>query len=281
MSGVATAVVAGAVVGGIASNMAADKQASAATSAANTQAEANRYAQDVQYKMFQEQKALQEPWRVAGENALNKLTAGINTGQFGTATPFSFTAAEFNANQDPGYAFRLAEGNKALNQAAAARGGLISGNALKAAERYGQQMGSQEFQNAYNRALTGYNASQQARTNAYNQLAGVSGTGQTTAQQIGAAGQNYAANVGNLASATGASNANALMAGANARASSYTGIGSSIGQGLSGIGNYLRNYNSTNDLGANASLPYQINMASDTVYPGSDFTGGTYGPYQQ
>ena len=269
MSGVATAVVAGAVVGGVAANMAADTQASAAESAANTSAGAQRYSADIQKQMFDKQVELQKPWYDVGVTNLNRLAAGLQPGgEFGTK--FSAT----NWQQDPGYAFRLSEGNKALNQAAAARGGLISGNALKAAERYGQEMGSQEYQNAFNR----YYREREAMMNPLQSLAGV---GQTTAQSLGGAASSYGTNAANLAMTFAANQGNALMAGANARASAYTGMGSSIGQGLSGIGNYLRNYNSTNDLGANASLPYQMNMASDTVYPGSDYTGGTYGPYQQ
>lgn len=261
----AAAVVAGAAIGAYATSEASGEQADAAKQAASTQADANRYAADIQYKMYQEQKALQEPWRKAGENALAKLTGGIESGQFGKVTPFSFTAQDFAKQQDPGYAFRLAEGNKALNQTAAARGGLISGNALKAAQRYGQEMGSQEFQNAYSRALTGYNANQQAVVNAYNQLAGVSGTGQTSAQQIGAQGGQYAANAGNLASATGASTANSLLAAGNARASAYQGYGSAAGQALSGIGNYLRNYNTGSSL-PDASGQYSVQGNSDYYY---------------
>ena len=95
MSGVATAVVGGALIGAYATSQASGEQASAATQAANTQADANRYAADIQYKMWQEQQALQKPWLQAGENALAKLTSGINTGQFGKVSPFSFTAADF------------------------------------------------------------------------------------------------------------------------------------------------------------------------------------------
>jgi hypothetical protein len=231
------AVITAAVIGAFSSDRSSQQQAGAARDAANTQADANRYAADIQYKMFQEQQKLQEPWRKAGENALARLSSGIESGQFGKVTPFGFTAQDFAKQQDPGYAFRLAEGQKALERSAAARGGLISGSALKAAQRYGQEMGSQEFQNAYTRALTGYNANQQAVVNAYNQLAGVSGTGQTSAQQIGQAGQTTAANIGNLASATGASSANALLAQGQARASAYQGYGSAAGQGLQGIYN--------------------------------------------
>ena len=298
MSGVATAIVGGAIIGGVASNLAAGEQASAAESAANTQAAANTRAAELQLQAQRESNALQkemyyknielqEPWRAAGQNALGKLTAGINAGQFGTvtpyaqATPFSFTAAEFAKQQDPGYAFRLAEGNRALNQAAAARGGLISGNALKAAQRYGQEMGSQEFQNAYNRALTGYNvneanrltaynANQQAKSNAYNQLAGVSGTGQTTAQQIASLGSQYASNVGNAAtnaanaigglySNTGASTANSLLAQGAARSSAYQGYGSAAGQALSGLSNWYSNLNRSNTGGGYTNQVYDAN----------------------
>lgn len=265
----AAAAVAGAAIGAYATNSAADTQASAAESAANTSAGAQKYATDVQYKMFQEQQALQKPWQEAGVNALGKLTSGINSGQFGKVNPFSFTAQDFAANQDPGYAFRLTEGNRALNQSAAARGGLISGNALKAAERYGQDMGSQEFQNAYNRALTGYNANQQANTLAYNQLAGVSGTGQTSAQQIGAAGQNTANSISNLAMTNAANQGNALMAQGNARASAYQGYGSAAGQALSGIGNYLKNYNSGNSSYATGDTGLQGPMYQSMLNQGA------------
>jgi len=237
MSGVATAVVAGAVIGGVATNMAAGEQADAAKSAANTQADANRYASDLQYKMWQEQQALQKPWLEAGQTALNKLV------------PLASNYEKFGMNQfqqDPGYAFRLAEGNKALNQSAAARGGLISGNALKAAQRYGQEMGSQEYGNAFNRYLR----EREAQLNPLQSLAGV---GQTSAQTLGGQAGTYGTNVGNLASQTGASTANSLLAAGNARASAYQGYGSAIGQGIGGIGNYLRNYNSG---GSNNDLPY-------------------------
>jgi hypothetical protein len=227
MSGVATAVVAGAVIGGVATNMAAGEQASAARDAASTQADANRYAADLQMQMFNKNVELQKPWQEAGTGAVNRLAAGLaQGGEFGTK--FSQT----NWQQDPGYAFRLSEGNKALNQAAAARGGLISGNALKAAERYGQEMGSQEYQNAFNR----YYREREAMLNPLQSLAGI---GQTSAQSLGGAAQNAGTNMGNLASATGASTANSLLAAGNARASAYQGYGSAAGQGLGGLANYL------------------------------------------
>lgn len=94
--------------------------------------------------------------------------------------------------QDPGYAFRLAEGQKAIERSAAARGGLQSGAALKAAARFGQEMGSQEYQNAFSRYQTN-------RTNQLNPLFGLMNTG------IGAAN-----NLTDIAGQQGQNRANAL-----------------------------------------------------------------------
>jgi hypothetical protein len=121
---------------------------------------------------------------------------------------------------DPGYAFRLSEGQKALDRSAAARGGLISGSALKAAGRYGQEMGSQEYQNAFNR----YQTERSAQLNPLQSLAGI---GQSATNQVNAAGQNYATNAGN-----------ALGAAAQANASGYMGMANAAAGGLGQYMNY-------------------------------------------
>jgi len=202
---------------------------SAAKSAASTQAAAADRAADLQYKQWQEQQAMQKPWLQAGETALNKLIPLATE-----YTPFSMQQFQ----QDPGYQFRLGEGLKALDRQAAARGGLISGGALKAAERYGQEMGSQEYTNAFNR----YQAERQARLQPLQSLAGV---GQTTAQQLGQAGQTMAANVGQAGAAA-----------AQARASGYMGAANAIGGGL---GQYL---NYSNQQNQNALLQQALNQGS-------------------
>jgi hypothetical protein len=60
-----------------------------------------------------------------------------------------FSMADFEA--DPGYAFRLSEGLKAIEGRAASRGGLLSGNTLRGLTDYGQGSASQEYTNAFNR----------------------------------------------------------------------------------------------------------------------------------
>ena len=251
MAGVITA----SIIGAFSADRSANTQADAAKSAANTQADANRYAADLQYKMWQEQQALQKPWLEVGQRALPKLEAQYNQ------MPAAFTG-QVNLGQDPGYAFRLSEGNRMLNQSAAARGGLISGNALKAAERYGQQMASQEYGNAYQRALDVYNAGVKREATGYNRLASLAGIGQVAAGDLaGQAGQ-YGSNVSSLASQTGQAQANALLAQGNARASAYQGYGSALGQGLQGlyqnrnaIGNMFGN-NWINNYDTSGTMPY-------------------------
>ncbi len=208
---------------------------SASRSAASTQADAASRASDAQLQMFREQAALQEPFRQAGVRALPQLEAQRNM------MPGAFTG-QVNLGQDPGYAFRLSEGQKALDRSAAARGGLISGGALKAAQRFGQDLGSQEYQNAYNRALTGYNAEVAREATGYNRLAALAGIGQTATGQIGAAGQNAAANMGNL-----------MTSGAAASAAGQVGAANALTGGLSTYLNYNQGNNLVNALNARGS----------------------------
>lgn len=54
-------------------------------------------------------------------------------------------------SQDPGFATRLKEGQKALERSAASKGTLLTGGTLKGIVDFGQQMASQEYGNVYNR----------------------------------------------------------------------------------------------------------------------------------
>ena len=191
----------------------ASKQADATTQAAGIGAESARYAADLQKQMFEKQIELQEPWRQAGVGALNQL---IPLSQ--QYTPVGMQQFQ----QDPGYAFRMSEGMKALDRSAASRGGLLSGATLKGIQRFGQDLGSQEYQNAFNR----YQAERTARLQPLQSLAGV---GQTSAQSLGGAAGAYGANAGNIMMTGGANAANAALSQGNIRASQYGGYGNALG----------------------------------------------------
>jgi len=216
--GTAAAILGSAVIGGAVASRGASK-------AARAQQQAADQAAQVQRETFERQVELQEPFRQAGITSQNELMRMLGlSGEPGTPG-YGSIGAPFTAEQmqaDPGYAFRLAEGEKALERMQAARGQLLGGGAIRAGVRYGQEMGSQEYMNAFNRAQ----ALMGTRIGA---LGSLYGGGLATAQQVaGQAGQ-MGTNVGNL-----------MMGAGQARASGYLGqanaLASALGQGAMGYG---------------------------------------------
>ena len=55
--------------------------------------------------------------------------------------------------QDPGYQFRLQEGQRSLDRSLGARGMMFSGEALRAGQEFGQGLADQTYNDAYNRWL--------------------------------------------------------------------------------------------------------------------------------
>lgn len=146
----------------------------------------------------------------------------------GTPDDFGFLTERFDNSkfeQDPGYQFRLEEGQKAVERAMAAQGKTLDPRALKAMTEYTQGYASNEYGNAYNR----FNNDQ---TNLYNRLAGISGLGQTASAQMQQAGQNYA----NQASEAGFNLANAQMANQKSGGGSLFGDLANIGSAVYGAG---------------------------------------------
>ncbi len=191
----------------------------AANKASKAQSKAAQQGIDAQERMFERQTELQEPFRQAGLTSQNQLLTllGLDGGNAGSAEYGSmakpFSMANFEA--DPGYAFRFNEGQRALERSAAARGGLLSGGTGKALTRYGQEAGSQEYTNAFNRYQT-------ERTARLNPLQAMLGQGQSAAntltQAAGQTGQNMMQGYGNLG---------------QARASGYVGMGNALTGALS------------------------------------------------
>lgn len=199
-------------------------QSKAAGNAADKQADAARYSADIQKQMYDQTRQDQEPWRNAGMAALGGLQDPSFNKTFG---------AEDMKTLDPGYDFRMQEGQKALERSAAARGGLQSGGTLKALTNYSQDYASNEFNNAFNRFNTNQN-------NRFNRLASIAGIGQTATGQTAQAGQAYATGAANTA--VGAANAGA------ANSIAQGNIWGSTLSGLSGVGNSWAQYSMMNKM---------------------------------
>ena len=203
----------------------ASENRKAASQAADAQTRANEQAQAFQQQMFNEQKAMTAPYREGGATAQNRLmellgigtnTGGADYGKYGR----DFSMSDFQV--DPGYAFRLSEGQQALDRSAAARSGTQSGAALKAAARYGQDMGSQEYGNAYSRYQTN-------RSNQLAPLGSLITTGANASTNNATQAGNFATSGGNLMSASGTAQGNALLAAQRANNSAYGDIAKTAG----------------------------------------------------
>ena len=273
----ATAMVIGgsALIGAYSANQASKSQARSAGEATQAQRDIADQQTELQREQYLKQLELNEPFRQAGLTGQNMLLAQLQGGPYASAKfggvpgydPASamrnFGASDFQA--DPGYAFRLSEGMKALDRTAASRGGLLSGATLKGAQQYGQGLASQEYQNAYNRYQANRAAQEQAYGNAYNRfqterintlapLQSLAGVGQSASQQAQQASQNYATGGTNTLGAFGAAQAGNIIGAGNARASGYMGganaISGGVGQGL----NFYQNQNLVNTLLANRGV---------------------------
>lgn len=164
---------------------------SAANHASQAQIDAANQANALAKYIYDQSRADQAPYREAGTTAL----AGI---QSLLKDPSSITSM-------PDYQFGLNEGTKQLNNSAASRGMVYSGQQGKALQRYGQDYAGSKLDASYNR------------------LANIAGIGQVATNQSNALGQNYAANVGDT-----------LQGAGNARGAGYIGSANAWGQGIGG-----------------------------------------------
>lgn len=187
----------------------ASKASSAAKSAAATQASAQDRATALQERIYEENIARQQPFLQTGTEFFNRL-ATLQRGGPEAQTNF--------LQMDPGYAFRLSEGMKALERSAAARGGLLSGATMKGLQRYGQDLASQEYGAAYNR------------------LANLANVGPRAAGVAADIGQTYAGQMGNLYMQGGANQGNAMLARGSAYQRGLGDIGYMAGRYYGGGG---------------------------------------------
>ena len=206
--------------------------ADASKKASKAQVKATESANQTQRDTFDKQAALQEPFRqaelVKQRELMQRLGIGGDTGSgaYGDLSS-GFMPANWMAQMDPGYNFRLGEGLKSLDRRAFAAGRGQSGEADVKAVRYGQDYASNEYEKAFNRYQQGRNAT----------LAPLMG---------GSTATNYlSASLGNMGDQI---SENQVGAG-NARASGYVGGANAWSNAITGgIGSYA-SLNMMNSMG--------------------------------
>ena len=209
------------IVGGVTSLIGAHDQSSAANNAADLQAQQAQQSLDFQRQQYNTQQQQEAPYIQAGTQALGELNGG--------QLPAFQAPTGATEQNDPGYQFRLQQGKAALDNSAAAKGGVLGGNEATALEQYGQNYASNEYSNVYNRAMNNYNTNV---LGPYNRLSALAGIGQQALGTSGQQGQTAANNITNINSTAGSQiGANINNAGA-ATASGYVGAGNAISNGL-------------------------------------------------
>lgn len=234
-----------AAVGAIGAHMAANSQAKAADSAAQLSHQDQQASLAEQKRQFDLSQKNLAPWLQAGTQGVNTLSSLLSKPGEGLLTPWTEqfhapTGAEAAAT--PGYQFAQEQGQNAIQNSAAAHGGLLSTGTMKTLDQYSQGLADSTYADTYNRSLQEYqqryNIFQGNQTNEFNRLAGISGVGQQAATTLGTLGQQDANNVTNINSTGAAQQGGAIMAGGAARASGYAGIANAITGGISNVNQY-------------------------------------------
>ena len=233
----------GAIIGGVSSLVGDVIGASSASKAATAQAQAAQQAQQLEQKNATQALGIQSsaqqstqanlsPYAQSGTMALSKLNA---------MQPFSAPTAQ-QASETPGYQFQLTQGLKALQNSAAARGGLLGSGTAKSINDYAQGTAASNYGNTYNRALQTY------QTNFGNQ-ANLAQQGQGAATNLSSLDQQNATAQGGILENSANAQAAALQNEGAARASGYAAQGNIYGNAVSGFGNAVGNQMQLNQMG--------------------------------
>jgi len=167
----------------------------AADGAADAQVASSTAAVAENRRQFNKTQANLRPFLKAGQRALieQRSLLGLN-GEGRQQNAFD------RFKDSPGQAFLRERGERALLQNQAAIGGLGGGNVRSALQEQGIGFANQQY------------------TQYVNQLAGLSGGGQTAGVNIGVAGANAASNIGNALQSGGAARASGILGAQQANA---------------------------------------------------------------
>jgi len=163
-----------------------------------------------------------QPYQSAGNNALSTLSNLLSKPQ------------QFQYQADPGYQFRLSEGQKQISRMAAAHGAAGGGGTAKALAQYNSGLASQEYGNAWNR----WNTSTQERQSGLATVAGMGERAGEFSSDLGLRGSQFGASLGE----------NAAQYGGNARLGATQWAGNQninatdrASQNTLDLGNFLAN----------------------------------------
>lgn len=256
-------------------------QQEAIKKATKAQLAATGRAEELSTQYGEEAINIYKPYYDLGTGQWTALNQAITSGKFNMPDYAQnqpdyaeYKAPEFNFQEEPGYQFRQAEGQRAIESGAAARGNMLSGATQKALARYGQGLASQEYGQAYNRYMAGrqqgfseytnmrdflfgkYNTQYQAQANEkqsqYGRLASAANTGYNAGVNMSNATGMLGDTLSSLALRRGEIQGGQAVAAGNLAANRWQNqgqINSNFIQNTAGIGGGSTNDNQTSSLG--------------------------------
>lgn len=198
----------------LAATAAAGSSVASAKMGASAQKKAASTAADIQQQQYNQTREDLAPFRHLGYGASERMSSMLKPG--------GFVDERFDASKmadDPGYAFRMSEGLKALERSGSAKGQTLSGGAMKSLADYSQGLASQEYGKAFDRWS-------QNRATQWNMLTGAANLGASGVAQTVQAGTIAA----NAQSEAAAGAGNAAAAGWMAAGNAFGGAANSVGQ---------------------------------------------------
>jgi hypothetical protein len=208
--------------------------------------------------------------RVAADDAAAAATAANpyqGTGEKGGLLR-NFQQSDFQ--EDPGYQFAVDQGQRGIQNSAAASGNLLSGATLKALTRFNQDTANNQYQNSYNR----FNQNQQSQLNS---LFNLSGVGQNAAGQVAGYGMNTGSQIAGNILGLGQSSAQNTQQAGNAQSAGTIAGANALTQGIGGAINQLSSTAAMNSSGGMNSLGGMGRQSSYIQQPYQPMYGSPFG----
>lgn len=188
---------------------------------------------------------------------------------------------DFKFETDPGYQFRMEEGQTGVNNKMAASGNLLSGAAMKALTRFNQDYASNELGNAYGRYSNDRQSFYGANSDEYSRLSGVQGAGQNAINSTNGLAGTVQGSYSGGGAASGLAGASAQFqkssdnyynnmmgsnnASANAQSAYNNAFGNALGGGLGSIAAAWKGYQNNNK----GTSGYNYSGTSNNPYAGN------------
>jgi hypothetical protein len=189
------------------------------------------------------------------QSATGRLSSLADLARYGERAVAPVDSSGFAT--DPGYNFRLRQGESAVNRSAAAQGGRLGASTLKALSDYNQGMASEEYGNWYQRQMQ-QKANEMSLANVgYGAIGNMANLDVGYGNSLASMASNYGSNVANLDSNTGSWLGNLNVNEGQALSGLSTWAGGAQSNLQSNLGT-----NSANALQGLASSGTQLTMAT-------------------